>query len=254
MLSQYDSCPLAFYYTYYLGLKLPTTQVYFKFGDAIHESIAILWTTRDLQKAQALFLEMFLPEHLDDMKVKNKPITEEEKKEKYEEMKADGLEMLAQMLPKLDEFESIYRLKPIKFEIPFKGPLIDLETGLPYEVPLSCRIDMDSENQDIVDFKTSADPYDIFETRASIQFLLYAWLRYQQTKKIPTIHVIVLIKKRKKEKIQHLPLKYTEADLLAFNAKIRSMLGKINNKEFNRPLKDHSYFCDCKKYEELLKN
>ena len=42
------------------------------------------------------------------------------------------------------------------------------------------------------------------------------------------------------------------ADLLAFDKRVRSILEKIRNREFDRPQKGHPFFCDCQKFEDLL--
>jgi len=61
-----------------------------------------------------------------------------------------------------------------------------------------------------------------------------------------------MIKKRKKDKIQHLVFKYDISDILSFDAEVRATLQKIVNREFSKPIKNHAYFCDCRKFEEAL--
>jgi CRISPR/Cas system-associated exonuclease Cas4 (RecB family) len=250
MIAQYDSCPLNFYYSSWLGLKLPQSQMHLKFGTAIHNAIAELWTKRNLQ----LGLDMFSAEFILDSLAPEDFKTEADRLQKYGEMLHDGKLILTEFFSQLDKFEKIDNILPESFELPWKEILTNPETNLdPLEVPLSCRVDLLGKNHHIVDFKTSSAEYDIFEARAMPQMLSYAWIYLQKYKVIPTIHIIVLIKKRKKNKIQHLEIVYRMADLLAFNSKVRSILEGIRNHEFKRPLKDHPYFCDCRKYEEILK-
>ena len=253
-LVEYENCPLLFYYRTWLGLKLPQPQVHLKFGSAIHAAIEIIFKERNVQKACDLFSNEFLLEHLDDYEIKGQPATEAERIAKYGDMLHDGKEMLNSLNQEVDTFKSLHNIKPIQFELAWKEILTHPETNLePLEIPLSCRIDCLCEDDVILEFKTSSQEYDIFETRASPQALSYAWIYYQKYKKIPIIHYIVLRKNRKKDRINHLRIQYDFADLLAFDSKVRSILEKIRNREFNRPIKGHPMFCDCKKFEEALK-
>lgn len=253
MLAQYNSCPLAFYYQSWLGLKLPQPVVHFKFGIAIHEGIQAMWTTKNLQNGIDMFTKLFLIEHLDDYLVKGQLLTPAEKIQTYGDMLGDGKLMLTEFFSMIGKFEQVDHIIPESFELPWKETLTNPETKLdPLEVPLSCRVDLLGKNHHVVDFKTSSSDYDIFEARAMPQMLSYAWIYLEKFGVIPTIHIIVLVKKRKKEKIQHLEITYRMADLLTFNSKVRSILEKIRNREFRRPLKDHPYFCECDKFKKAL--
>jgi len=254
MLAQYDSCPLSFYYQSWLGLKLPQPVLHFKFGTAIHEGIQALWTNKNLQLGIDKFVSLFELEHLNDYKVKGELLTQAEKIQMYGDMLADGKAMLTEFFSLIDKFEQVDKIIPEAFELPWKETLTNPETHEdPLEVPLSCRVDLLGKDHHIVDFKTSSSEYDIFEARAMPQMLAYAWIYLQKFGVIPTIHIIVLIKKRKKEKIQHLEITYRMVDLLTFNSKVRSIIEKIRNREFSKPLKDHPYFCECEKFKNALK-
>lgn len=248
----YENCPLSFYYTVWLGLKLPTPQIHFKFGTAIHEALDEIyhqqknWKTGDVKKAIEIFQSLFLPEHVDD-----KPYTEIERNLKYQELMADGVEMLNQFWAQ-KEILWAAGVQPVRMELPIKMELKHPVTGEPLEVPVSARLDGETEDSNIIEFKTSAKPYDNFETHLSNQARTYVWIQFSRTGKIPHVHYVVLIKKRKRDKIQHLHLQYDEADMLAFDSKVRTILEKIRNRQFDRPRMGHPPYCDCYKFEKLL--
>lgn len=246
MLVEYENCPLLFYYRSWLGIKLPQTMMHLEFGTAIHNAIARLYETKQVKPGIDLFCEQFRLECIDEK------LSQNERVYKYGEMLADGKSILEEFFAQMDIFTNVYGIVPKQFEVPYKLPLLSLKDNSPLEVPLSCRIDLECMNDDIVDYKTSAAPYDIFEARLSPQFLSYCWLKYQLTGRIPKIHIIVLIKKRKREKIQHLEIVYRLEDLITFEARVRSILEKIKNKEFKRPIMNHPRFCDCEKYIQAL--
>lgn len=249
MLSQYDGCPKLFYYSSWLGIKLPQPVIHFKFGTAIHNAIGLMYTTHSLNKAIESFQNEFTIDCVDAELYK----TEAERVAKYGDMLHDGTLMLQEFSNNIEIFTNLYNIKPIQFELAWKEVLTNPETlDKPLEVPLSCRIDCIAENHTIVEYKTSAKEYDIFETRASPQALSYAWIYLQKYKVIPTIHYIVLIKKRKTNKIQHLKINYDMADLLMFDSKVRSIIENIKNRQFEKPLKGHPFFCECGKYEKAL--
>jgi hypothetical protein len=177
MLSQYNDCPLNFFYSSWLGLKLPQTQVHFKFGTAIHDAIDKLWTTKILEDGITTFTNEFLIEHLDDYTVKGELLSTSEKVQKFGEMIHDGKLMLTEFYSMIDKFEKVDNIHPVEFELAWKEILTNPETKLdPLEVPLSCRLDCLAKDHIIVEFKTSSAEYDVFETRASMQALSYAWI------------------------------------------------------------------------------
>ena len=228
------------------------------FGTAIHESIDHIYflkpawdQTQDPQffnQVVEVLKEKFKLHHVD---IPN--LTPLEQANKYNEMLVDGIEMLKQFW---DQKEILWTagVRPVRMELPLKLDVFHPQTKETLCVPVSCRLDGETEDSDVVEFKTSSAKYDIFETLGSNQARLYAWVQFCRTGKIPNVHYVVLLKKRKNDKIQHLHLEYDEADLLAFDAKVRAMLEKIRNREFDRPVRGHDYFCDCTKIEALLSN
>lgn len=249
-LTCYENCPKAFYYTVYLGLQLPQTKIHFEFGTAIHEAIDIMyqgridgkWIGMDAaHKAIEHFKKRFDNKLLDDVSF-----------EDYNAAVEDGVNILKAYW---DEKEVLLAqgVDPIEFEIPGKDVMRNPETGEPLPVLLSYRLDGVGKDT-VIEFKTSAALYDAFEVRNRIQSLCYVWVYYQKYGVVPKLHYVIMIKKQRKavDRIQHLPLPYDIADIMAFDARVRVILEKIKNKEFDRPRRGHMPYCDCIKIEKAL--
>ena len=257
MLLEYEACPKLFYYRSYLGIQLPQPQVHFKFGSAMHEAIDNIynqydekdkWKLSELKIAKDIFKEKFLLEHVDEEFIKEG----ETQVEVYERMLADGLEILKDFWEEKDTLRA-KGVNPNVMELPIKMKVFNPETKEELPIPFSCRIDAINEADDkITEFKTTTKTYDYAETRNSPQALSYVWVRFCQTGRIHTVDYVVMLKKKKKDRIQHLSIEYEMADLLAFDKRVRSILEKIRNREFDRPQKGHPFFCDCQKFEDLL--
>lgn len=253
MLVEYENCPKLFYFRSWLGLKMPTPMMHLQFGTAIHAAIDEIyaqqpnWNSGDLNIALDKFKELFKLENVDD-----KEYTDVERSVKFHEMIADGVEMLTQFWAQ-KEILWAAGVQPKIMELPLKMKVFSPQSKEELEVPFSCRLDGECENSNIIEFKTSSAPYDNFETHLSNQARSYVWVQYCRTGKIPQVHYVVLLKKRKRDKIQHLHLQFDEGDILAFESKVKSMLERIRNREFGRPARFHPPYCDCYKYEKLLR-
>jgi hypothetical protein len=257
-LMQYEKCPKLFYYGTLLGLKMPQSTIHLEFGTAIHAAIDLIYAQRKedgtwkddatLEVPIATFKSTFLNNYFLKLDIDDAA----QMKEKYEEMIEDGILILQEFWATKEKFLTVDGIDMVDFELIRKHVPFNPETKQPWPIPLSYRIDGTAKNNIVVEYKTSAKPYDIFETRASLQALSYALGRYCETGVIPTIFYIVMIKKRKKDKIQILRIKYSLTDLMVFDAKVRSMLQAIEAGQFSRPLKGHDFFCDCIKFDELL--
>ena len=246
-LMTFKSCPKAFYYSYFLGLQMEQLQIHFKFGTAIHLAIDEIFrqvqaNEDNLQQILNIFNENFLLEHVDNVPIKDRDT-------KYLEMTLDGGNMLVEFYQM--RFELIKAgVHPIETEIVFKGQLYHPETKKEWPVPMSLRID--GENPDrICEFKTSASKYDEEETRQSLQAKSYVFTRFLQTGIIKPIDYVVLIKKRKKNKIQHFTITYSYEEMLGYQEEVESIFKKIINREFDAN-PNHPYYCDCKKFDEVL--
>ena len=237
MLMQYRACPRLFYYESWLGLKLPQEMQHLDFGTAIHAAIDTIYEGRNengtwsndssAYKALEVFNSKFLR-------------TSCQSDQQFAEMVADGIEIIRAYWAEKD----ILLAKGIDL-------MYNPETKEPLEIPLSYRLDCIAKNHKVVEFKTSSTVYDEFEVRARPQSLCYVWAYYNKHGVIPTLDYVVMRKKIKKNKIQHLSFVYVMADLMAFDAEVRTILNKIRNREFSRPVQGH-FMCNCTKYDEAL--
>jgi len=248
----YEKCPRAFYYSVYLGLKLPQSMRHLEFGTAVHEAIDKIyegykdgkWNNSGLSNALVAFNQRFTPFCVNDEDRKKNP-------EVYKEMLDDGIEIIKDYW-KNKEVLLAKGVDPLQFEIPGKEVMLHPETKEPWPLPLSYRLDGIGKNHSVIEFKTSGALYDNFEARARHQSLCYVLAYYQKFGVIPSLHYVVMLKGRAKNRIQHLDFKYDMADLLSYDSRVRALLDKIKNKEFSRPYKGHDKWCDCTKYEKEL--
>lgn len=258
MLLEYEACPRLFYYRSYLGIQLPQPQVHLKFGTAIHLAIDNIyeqydkkdkWDLAEISIPKSIFKDNFLISHIDDeLDTKGKT-----KEEFYDGMLKDGLEIIKDFWDKKEELLA-KGLNPTEFEIVSKGQVFNPETGEKLPIPVSGRIDgLDKDNSKIIEFKTSSKSYDPHETRNSPQALMYTWFQFCKTGILHSIDYVVMLKNKKSDRIQHIAIEYEMIDLLEFDKRVRSILDKIKNKEFDRPLRGHAPYCDCFKFDELLK-
>ena len=254
MLVEYENCPRLFYYRSWLGLQIPVSKIHLFFGTAIHAAIDEIYNQKDVwgndqcdfNKVVQIFKDTFKEGHVDD-----KDYTLEARAIKYNEMIVDGIAML-EAFWKEKEILWSKGVQPIRMELPIKMQVFNPKTKEPLPIMMSGRFDGECESGDISEFKTSGKIYDVFATRASHQARCYSWLQYCRTGLLKTIHYVVLIKNRKKDRIQHLDFYYDEADLIAYDTEVRSILERIKKREFQRPVRGHPPYCDCHKYEKLL--
>ena len=269
MLTEYESCAKLFYYRSWLGLKLPQTQVHFTFGSAVHLAIGNiydqmdkvdLWKHAELKIVKDIFLKEFTLDALDKDELNYKGgkayPTEKERVEKFEELRDDGIAIIKSYWDMKEDLYATHDINPTQFEISVKIPIIHPVTKQELEIPMSCRLDALNYNEGIVEMKTSKAKYDEVETRNLPQALSYVMVRYMQTGKLPPWLTYIVMRKglsaKSQDRIQILKYKYEEADVLAFVARIESILEKIRAHQFDRSVIGHPQFCDCWKYEKAL--
>lgn len=256
MLVEYEKCPKLFYYRSWLGIKMPDSKVHLFFGTAVHAAIDHIyflrptWEEKDpqfFQQVVEIFKKEFKLEHVDipDM-------SDSDRQVRYDEMILDGCGMLEQFWAE-KEYLWAEGVQPVRMELPIKMDVWNPKTKENLCVPMSGRLDGETEGNDVIEFKTSSAKYDNFETHGSCQARSYVWMQYCRTGKIPVVHYVILLKKRKRERIQYLPLRFDEGDIMSFDSKVRTMLEKIRNREFDKPMRNHDRWCDCEKYERLLR-
>jgi hypothetical protein len=242
-----------------LGLKLPQPQRHLNFGTAIHAAIENIyeqldekdgWSLAEFAVVKKVFLNYW---KLDCISDDDFP-TEAERLKCYEEMKADGLNMLEDYWNNKELLLNESDIDIVKSEVVVKTELVNPLTKEILQVPLSCRIDALTRNGKIVEFKTSSSKYDETETALKPQGLAYSFAYLMMNQKLPVgLDYIILLKGRAKNRVQHIKLNHNHSDMLAFFERVKSILQRISNKEFDRPMINHPYFCDCDKFELALK-
>ena len=275
MLMSYVECPKLFYYRDWLGLKFQSDMRHLNFGTCVHEGIDTMYALYDFNFGGAWEAETFT-------KVKNKfvkcwkafPIDKEEFKrfkktkkgeasglksaeELHKHMEEDGIAMLKDMWEQKEMLIMDYGLDVSDVEVAVKMPLIcpnNPEKQLP--IPISMRVDGRTTSGVTVEFKTAGGKYNEHETRNKLQGRSYAFESYQNYQnKNPRVVYVILLKglKTNGTRVQVIDLQYTEADMEMYYNEVDAILQKIANREFDVPAKGHSPWCDCRKYEELLK-
>lgn len=246
MIASYLNCPLAFYYGYIAKIELSTTRIHLTFGSAIHKAIEEMY--KGHQNPAEVYKSMFTREGLD-----------EEGKKLFTEYYALGLEMLKNYLEMHPSLDALYNLNTGSSEHRFKQYIVNPLTNEPSRVPLSGVVDrlvMSNENV-IVEYKTSKTKWDPTETRFKVQSLLYNLWHYAEYGKIAekTLY-IVLLKKHKRTKrdevIQLIEYVPTVEDLAEAWYEMECIVGQVEAGMFERPKHNHARFCDCHKYEALL--
>ena len=271
-LMTYESCPKLFYYTYWLGIKIPEAQDqrHLQFGTAVHASLDHIyalydnnfgggWIGAKFSSVKRRFLENFKFIHISDDEfmrfIKTKKGSFYKTKEQlYNAMVEDGLNMLQEYWDNKELLLSEHNIDITKTEIPVKGFLENpLKKEEFHPIPVSMRLDGRNRNGSIVEFKTSSSKYNEDETLHKLQGLAYAFSIYQEEKYVPEVIYVILLKGQKEGKrLQVIHLHYTEEDMIMFYNRVEVILQKMKNKEFSKPIKDHPFFCQCDIYTAAL--
>lgn len=244
MLIDYCNCPKLFYYRYVAKIQLPTKQIHLVFGTAVHAAVEAIYENEDPFKR---FSNEFDKEKLTD-----------EEKELYNEFHELGLEMVKNYNEQHSTLNDLYSLNDGKSEIYFRDHVRNPLTGEMSTLPISGRIDRLTNLGKVVEYKTSKNPWKEEDIAFKTQTLIYNLWYLTKFDKLPdeTLY-IVLIKKRKKvgkgEVIQLLSNHSTIDELASVFDELELITSKIECREFDRPKGYHPKWCDCWKYDELLK-
>jgi len=274
MLDCYETCPKLFYFQNWLELKLDEDKLHMDFGNAIHESINYIhikydnnfgggWMGQTFDQIEDDFLQHWKLNQVSE-ETFNKYMTTRAGKESgftkkedlYEYFKEDGLAMLQSYWDNKERLLTEYDHDLSEFEIMMRVDMHNPENKaekLP--IPLSMRIDAVNRNKTkMVDFKTSGSKYDEVETRKKIQGQCYLFGNLMTTGELITKFDYTVLRKGLKspERIEVVSLEYDMADMVAFYFRVKNILLKIANREFERSIIGHAPYCQCKKYEEAL--
>ena len=242
----YKSCPKAFYYKHIAGIKLPERKIHLIFGEAFHSSAEIL-LSREWEKenpveiAQLEFERKFNPETI-----------ALEEREDYERLFPIGLAMIEKFnteIPLLDLKYSILKGKSEEWieailQDPFSKELLPLNT--------KGKIDRLTDDENIIELKTSSGKWDERETKFKWQTQFYGWMFYQNKGRHSKKIVYVIVTKQKNPQIQILEVNYILEDYSKLFQDCKNIINKIELGIFERPEDWHPNYCDCFKYEEAL--
>lgn len=272
-LDMYEGCPKLFYYRVFLGLQADEDSRHFAFGTAIHAALENLyiqyddnfggaWEAADKKEYLKAFTDRWKIHHIGDDEFKRfletkkgKESGYKKKEELYNYMKADGLAILKEYWDKKEWLLTEYGIDGKDTElykrIQVTNPL-DPTEKLP--IPMSMRIDITYKDGAAGDFKTSGGNYNPKEAREKIQGLCYTYALYAESGKVNHFDYIVLKKGMKTDgnRIQVVRLEYDKEDLAAWYQRVKSILQRIANREFDAPSVGHSPWCDCRKFDKLL--
>ena len=270
----FEGCPRLFYYQNWLGLKLEDDKRHMDFGTAIHGALETLyslyddnfknrWDGEEFQPVEDKFLSLWRHYHVTEdsfQKFLNTKAGRESgftnKQQLYEQMKEDGLIMLKSYWKEKEHMLVEYGHDLKDFEVVMKVEMINpVEPHDKLPIPLSMRLDAISRDLSlVVDFKTSSGAYNQEETRKKIQGQCYIFARFMTTGVFRGKFDYIVLRKGMKsdDRIQVVQLQYDEADMVAFYQRVRSILVKIANREFDRPSMGHPRWCRCWDYEQAL--
>lgn len=270
----YESCPKLFYYQNWLGLKLDEDKLHMDFGNAIHESIGHIhrlydtnfgggWVGQIFADVEEFFSHQWtiskIPDHTFHKYMETKKGKEsgfKNKKELHQYFYDDGVAILQSYWDNKEVLLTQHGHDWSEFEIMMKQEMrnpLDQTEKLP--IPLSLRIDARNRAKTKMgDFKTSGSKYDPVETRKKIQGQCYVFADFMQTGKLIGDFDYVVLRKGLKSinRVEVVPLHYDLMDMEIFYQRVKSILHKIANREFERPIIGHAGFCQCKKYDEAL--
>lgn len=270
----FEQCPKLFYYQNWLGIKLDEDKLHMDFGNAIHAAIEVVyleydnhfgggWQAGSFEPVQKRFLEHWRQDHVKERTFENYMETRagkesgfKNKEDLYRYMKADGIAILKSYWEEKEKMLVDYNHDLVDFELYRKIELHNPEDpsdALP--IPLSMRLDaMTRDKTKIVDFKTSKNEYDEVESRNKIQGQCYLFAHLMETGNFISKFDYIVLRKglKSSERVEVVQLEYDMADMNAFYARVKAILVKIAQRQFDRPIKGHNNWCNCLKYEEAL--
>ena len=270
----YEQCPKLFYYQNWLGLKLNEDTLHMDFGNAIHEVLGYIhllyddnfgggWEGQLFEDVEKRFLKLWTLNKVGKETFEKYMQTRagresgfKEPKDLYNYFKKDGIIilksywdnkeiLLTEQDNDLSDFEKYMKVEIINPENP--------KEKLP--IPLSMRLDAINRNKTkIVDFKTSGSKYDEIETRKKIQGQCYLFGYLMTTGNLINRFDYIVLRKGLKspDRVEIVSLNYDRADMIAFFFRVKNILLRISNREFERQKVGHLPYCKCKEYEEAL--
>jgi len=243
MIGTYLDCPKLFYYRYIAKIQLPTKKAPLLLGSAFHE--VIQYVLEGGKEPDRIFKE----------KLDINQLTEEEKEE-YPKLVEQGNFMIKTFLDNQDRLDKQFGINHKQCEKWLDIELVNPMNGEKLPINMHGKIDLITKENKIVEWKSASKPWNPKDIGFKLQTILYSWAEYQLNQKHPPEIIYAIFLKSAKvgqENPQILRCNYSIADYGAMFEQIKGILLKIENNIYDKPEKFHASYCDCYKYEELLK-
>ena len=240
-LEAYKSCPKAFYYKYIAKIQLPQKQIHLLFGEAFHKVLEISFEGHDLETALFRFGQEF------DMAKLGK-----EEWEDHAKMLPMGKAMVENYYKNKDALIEQFDLKNGKSEQWLKAVLEDPFTKEELPIPMIGKVDRITDDEQIVEFKTSGGRWNEKEAQQKLQTITYGWLHYQITGRHPKRILYIIFTKQKTPQIQIIEANHLLEDYSKLFHEYKNIINKVELGIFDKSENYHQSFCDCFKYEEAL--
>jgi len=226
-ITQYQRCPLAFYFKYVEKIELEETPVALKFGSSFHSTLKFFW--ENVQKGKLLGLDELKEAFTLDWQIaQTVPIA-------WKDETPEALEETACVMLQTYLENHIEPLPPKAVEMSFKVPIINPATGETLnDVQLFRIIDLIDGEGCLVDHKTSAKAFwDYKKAATDVQLSCYA-LAYHQIYGADVIpcRFDVIVKNAKKPSFARIETKRTFKDLSRLYNTIKSVVTGIENEVF----------------------
>ena len=206
-INSYLLCPLKYRYNYIDKLPKAFKAAELALGSAMHAAVEWWHKQRQLgnapewEQVSRIFEADLQAQAMDDIRYKNG--------DDLASLIAKGRELLAVYLK---EFPG---RKPASVELPFRVPLVDLETGEELDVPLDGYFDLIEAEDTVVQLKTAAKTYDQTTILQHLQLTAYAYAYQVLYKRPANLRLDVLIKS-KNVRMQSFEVGRDEKDMVRF--------------------------------------
>lgn len=238
----YLACPLKYRFVYVDEIPRPFKSSGLTFGSAIHSTIEWLHKERIAGKSPNFDdLHRIFCADWEALKIDNIQFKDGESED---EIITKGNEVLKLY------FESIPDIPPKAAELPFRVPLINIETEEQLDLPLEGVIDLIEEDDTVVELKTSSRSIDPQTLSQHLQLTAYSYAYLYIYKKKPNLRLDNLIKS-KTARIETFQVKRDKEDYVRLFHIAKEVLKGI---KFGYFCPNHSWMCnDCEYFEDCQK-
>jgi putative RecB family exonuclease len=185
-INQYLMCPLKYRFNYIDKLPKPFRPAELAFGSAIHA--AVEWWHKNRKNGTGPEWQNVVWIFEADMRAQAMETLKFKDGDSLESHLEKGKQLLAVYLRD-------YKGSGVRaIELPFRVPLVDLETGESLELPLDGYIDLIEADDTVVELKTAARVFDPTSLTQNLQLSAYAYAFGWLYKRKPTLRIDILTK------------------------------------------------------------